>query len=302
MRPIVLRGHTRPVTSLVFSKEGDLLFSGSTDKTISAWYQHARDVLVLMRCLFNGANRYADNGERLGTYNGHNGMVTSVDVNEDTTVLASGAAGMSSPCTILNIGCNFLRRTDGEARLWDVRTGTCTRVLKHSSKVTSVAFSLGSQYLLTANDPWKGTSSLVLAIKYCDIIPRHPHLNPSVRRRRHHEWRGMRAHRTVHPALRLQGQARCLGASERQYIFSLRRRLRQALWESDSSQYDDHRVRDAVLRILRAFASLLPRMQPRLKNISSSYSAQDGADTEQMRPPRARRYYSLRSTNTTAAD
>ena len=97
MRPIVLRGHTRPVTSLVFSKEGDLLFSGSTDKTISAWYQRAHDVLVLMRCLFNGANRYADNGERLGTYNGHNGMVTSVDVNEDTTVLASGAAGMSSP-------------------------------------------------------------------------------------------------------------------------------------------------------------------------------------------------------------
>jgi translation initiation factor 3 subunit I len=122
MRPIVLRGHTRPVTSLVFSKEGDLLFSGSTDKTISAWY--------------------ADNGERLGTYNGHNGMVTSVDVNHDTTILASGAA-------------------DGEARLWDVRSGACTKVLKHSSKVTSVAFSLGSQYLLTANDPWKGTRTSI---------------------------------------------------------------------------------------------------------------------------------------------
>jgi translation initiation factor 3 subunit I len=117
MRPIVLRGHTRPVTSLVFSKEGDLLFSGSTDKSISAWY--------------------ADNGERLGTYAGHNGMVTSVDVSHNTTILASGAA-------------------DGEARLWDVQSGACTRILKHSSKVTSVAFSLGSQYLLTANDPWKG--------------------------------------------------------------------------------------------------------------------------------------------------
>ena len=122
MRPIVLRGHTRPVTSLVFSKEGDLLFSGSTDKSISAWY--------------------ADNGERLGTYIGHNGMVTSVDVSHDTTILASGAG-------------------DGEARLWDVRSGACTRVLKHSSKVTSVAFSLGSQYLLTANDPWKGTRTSI---------------------------------------------------------------------------------------------------------------------------------------------
>jgi len=122
MRPIVLRGHTRPVTSLVFSKEGDLLFSGSTDKSISAWY--------------------ADNGERLGTYIGHNGMVTSVDVNHDTSILASGAG-------------------DGEARLWDVRSGACTKVLKHSSKVTSVAFSLGSQYLLTANDPWKGTRTSI---------------------------------------------------------------------------------------------------------------------------------------------
>jgi len=106
----------------VFSKEGDLLFSGSTDKSISAWY--------------------ADNGERLGTYIGHNGMVTSVDVSHDTTILASGAG-------------------DGEARLWDVRSGACTRVLKHSSKVTSVAFSLGSQYLLTANDPWKGTRTSI---------------------------------------------------------------------------------------------------------------------------------------------
>jgi WD40 repeat protein len=126
MRPIVLRGHTRPVTSLVFSKEGDLLFSGSTDKSISAWY--------------------ADNGERLGTYAGHNGMVTSVDVSHNTAILASGAA-------------------DGEARLWDVQSGACTRILKHSSKVTSVAFSLGSQYLLTANDPWKGACRRAIVYK-----------------------------------------------------------------------------------------------------------------------------------------
>ena len=116
--------------------------------------------------------RYSDNGERLGTYNGHNGMVTSVDVSHDTSILASGAA-------------------DGEARLWDVRTGACTRVLKHSSKVTSVAFSLGSQYLLTTNDPWKGASLRTPAVKYFNILLRHPHVDPSVRRCCHNERRGV---------------------------------------------------------------------------------------------------------------
>lgn len=43
-----------------FNAEGDLLFSASKDDTINVWYSH--------------------NGERLGTYSGHNGTVWSIDV------------------------------------------------------------------------------------------------------------------------------------------------------------------------------------------------------------------------------
>jgi WD40 repeat protein len=53
-------GHERPLTQIKFNAEGDLLFSCSKDYVISAWYSH--------------------NGERLGTYDGNNGSVWSVDV------------------------------------------------------------------------------------------------------------------------------------------------------------------------------------------------------------------------------
>ena len=59
-RPILLSGHERSLTQVKFNREGDLLFSVAKDPTINAWFSH--------------------NGERLGTYEGHNGTVWTVDV------------------------------------------------------------------------------------------------------------------------------------------------------------------------------------------------------------------------------
>lgn len=57
-------GHTELTrnvqTEIKYNAEGDLLFSCSKDHVINAWYSH--------------------NGERLGTYDGHNGTVWTVDV------------------------------------------------------------------------------------------------------------------------------------------------------------------------------------------------------------------------------
>lgn len=53
-------GHERSLTQIKFNREGDLLFSCSKDHIINVWYSH--------------------NGERLGTYDGHNGTVWTVDV------------------------------------------------------------------------------------------------------------------------------------------------------------------------------------------------------------------------------
>ena len=53
-------GHERPLTQIKFNAEGDLLFTCSKDYAINVWFSH--------------------NGERIGTYDGNNGSVWTVDV------------------------------------------------------------------------------------------------------------------------------------------------------------------------------------------------------------------------------
>ena len=55
-----ISGHERSLTQIKFNKDGDLLFSCSKDHVINVWFSH--------------------NGERLGTYDGHNGTVWTIDV------------------------------------------------------------------------------------------------------------------------------------------------------------------------------------------------------------------------------
>ena len=81
----MLHGHERSITQIKYNKDGDLLFSSAKDSSPGVWY--------------------SVNGERLGTYDGHTGVVWSLDVKWDTTQLLTGA---------------------GDNRLiqWDVETGT----------------------------------------------------------------------------------------------------------------------------------------------------------------------------------
>lgn len=67
----MLHGHERAITKIKYNREGDLLFSASKDKKPNVWYSL--------------------NGERLGTFNGHNGSVWCIDVNWDTTRFMSGS-------------------------------------------------------------------------------------------------------------------------------------------------------------------------------------------------------------------
>ena len=55
-----MKGHERPLTFLKYNRDGDLLFSCAKDHNPTVWF--------------------ADNGERLGTYRGHNGAVWSCDI------------------------------------------------------------------------------------------------------------------------------------------------------------------------------------------------------------------------------
>jgi len=119
MRPILLQGHERSITFIKYNREGDLIFSCSKDKNPTVWY--------------------ADNGERLGTYNGHGGAVWTCDVDDDTRRLATGSA-------------------DRTVRLWEVESGREIFKWEFPASVRVVSFSEGDRLLLVVVESMKGVA------------------------------------------------------------------------------------------------------------------------------------------------
>ncbi|TMW91070.1 hypothetical protein EJD97_014828 [Solanum chilense] len=122
MRPILMKGHERPLTFLKYNRDGDLLFSCAKDHTPTVWF--------------------ADNGERLGTYRGHNGAVWCCDVSRDSSRLITGSA-------------------DQTAMLWDVQTGTQLHTFTFDSPARSVDFSVGDKLAVITTDPFMGLTSAI---------------------------------------------------------------------------------------------------------------------------------------------
>ncbi|KDB36155.1 eukaryotic translation initiation factor 3 subunit I [Trichophyton rubrum D6] len=117
MRPILLQGHERSLTQIKFSRDGDLLFSVAKDKNICVWY-------------------YA-NGERLGTYSGHQGALWTIDPSPNTVLLASGAA-------------------DNTVKLWNIKTGECVKTWDFPTAVKRVEFSADGSKLLAVTEKRMG--------------------------------------------------------------------------------------------------------------------------------------------------
>lgn len=91
---------------------------------------------------------FSANGERLGTYHGHQGALWTVDVDPSTTLLASGAA-------------------DNTARLWDVRTGRCIKVWEFNTAVKRVEFCEDGTRLLVVTEKRMGFLGMIIVF---DII------------------------------------------------------------------------------------------------------------------------------------
>jgi len=127
MIPILLQSHTRALTKIKFNREGDLLFSAAKDDTPNVWYAH--------------------NGERLGSFAGHNGTVWTLDVTSDSRTLATGSA-------------------DNSARLWDVSSGKCKHVIETETAVRWVAFSHGDQRLALVTDATMGKPARLLVFDW----------------------------------------------------------------------------------------------------------------------------------------
>ena len=72
IRPLLLQYHTRPMSRVKYNRDGDLIVASSVDQNIS---------------LIN-----AENGNRIGTYHGHEGAVKDVDISRDSQLIVSGGS------------------------------------------------------------------------------------------------------------------------------------------------------------------------------------------------------------------
>lgn len=117
MRPIKLMGHERSLTQVKYNREGDLLFSVSKDNAASIWY--------------------SSNGERLGTLEGHQGVIWSVDVDPETHLCATGGGDLL-------------------IKLWKVENGKCVFTWETPSPCRRVAFSPDGSKLLALCDQVMG--------------------------------------------------------------------------------------------------------------------------------------------------
>ena len=136
-------GHERSLTQVKYNREGDLLFSVSKDNAASIWY--------------------ASNGERIGTLEGHQGAIWSIDVDNDTHLCATGGG-------------------DLEIKLWKVETGKCVFSWDAPSPVKRVAFSPDGKKLLAIADQLmghKGTIS-VFDINHDEASLSEQSVNPSL--------------------------------------------------------------------------------------------------------------------------
>jgi len=157
-----LRGHHGYIYTIEFSRDGKLLASGATDKTIRVWdlpsgrerftlRGHERPVngigfspdgKRLASGSFDGTVRLWDigTGREISTLKGHRNYVRCVAFSPDGKVLASGSC-------------------DTTVRLWDVRTGRELAVLEgHAAEIRLVAFSPDGKTLTSAS--WDTTIKL----------------------------------------------------------------------------------------------------------------------------------------------
>jgi len=125
MKPLMLQGHERSITQIKYNREGDLLFSCSKDNKPNVWF--------------------TVNGERLGTYNGHQGAVWCLDVDWTSTKFVSGGGDMT-------------------LRLWSVETGTELAKIESNSSVRSCNFSFSGNQVAYATDSQLGYDSELFII------------------------------------------------------------------------------------------------------------------------------------------
>lgn len=123
MIPILLQAHTRSLTKVLYNSAGDLIFTASKDSVPNVWWSH--------------------NGERLGSFHGHEGVVWSMAVSQDSQLLVTGSG-------------------DNTARVWEVNGGRQIACIETETAVRAVALGHGDQLLALVTDATMGKPARVL--------------------------------------------------------------------------------------------------------------------------------------------
>mmetsp|Transcript_37121 Transcript_37121/g.82588 ORF Transcript_37121/g.82588 Transcript_37121/m.82588 type:complete len:325 (+) Transcript_37121:167-1141(+) len=126
MRPYLLKGHERPLTQVKYNREGDLLVTCAKN---------------LQPCLW-----WSETGQRIGTYEGHNGAVWSCDVTVDSDRLITASA-------------------DQTVRIWQLNTGKELFQFKQGEPCRSVKLSIGESLMAFTTDAFMGTPPMVHIVK-----------------------------------------------------------------------------------------------------------------------------------------
>lgn len=113
MRPLLLKGHERPLTQVKYNREGDLLVTCAKN---------------LQPCLW-----LSDDGKRLGTFEGHNGAVWTCEMTWDSDRLITGSA-------------------DQTIKIWELRTGKELFTMPHREPCRAVKLSFGESFLAATTD------------------------------------------------------------------------------------------------------------------------------------------------------
>jgi serine/threonine protein kinase len=112
-QPYTLKGHSSDVNSVSFSPDGEMLVTGSDDRTIKLWNLRTK--------------------QEIRTFKGHSSWIYAIAISPDGQIIASGSA-------------------DKTIKLWNLNTGTYIRTLKgHSDSVASVAFSPDGKLLASSS-------------------------------------------------------------------------------------------------------------------------------------------------------
>lgn len=127
MRPLLLKGHERPLTRVKYNREGDLLFTVAKDKNPTVWR--------------------ASNGERIGTYEGHKGAVNDIDITYDTERIVTGSG-------------------DNTAILWSADRGNVLHTWNHLSPLRCTAFAPGDELVAIASSRLMGQQSNIFVYRH----------------------------------------------------------------------------------------------------------------------------------------